>query len=54
MGPNGSRSKLTYHVDMIYTRWIGSRFTFVYKGVFVIMQGSTIDSEQGLWICLID
>ena len=41
MGPNGSRFKLIYHVGMGYEGWIDYRFTFVHKGVLIIMQDCT-------------
>ena len=37
MGPSGPRSKLIYHVDTSYKGRIGSKFTFVHKGILVIM-----------------
>ena len=37
MGPNGPRSKLIYLVGTNYEGQISSRFTFVHKGVLVIM-----------------
>ena len=54
MGPNGPRSKLIDIIDMDYEGQIGSRFTFVHKGILVIMQGCTKVSEQGLQIGLHD
>ena len=54
MGPNDPHFKLIYLVDMDYEGRIGSKFTFMHKGVLVIMQGCTRISEQGLWIRLID
>ena len=45
MGPNGPRSKLIFFDDMIYEGWMGFQFTFMYKGVLVIMQGCTRISE---------
>ena len=48
MGPSGPRSKLIYLVGMDYEGWISSRFTFVHKGVLVIMQNCIGLSEQGL------
>ena len=54
MGPNGPCSKLIYHDDTVYEVVIGSRFTLMHKGVFLIMQGCTNDSKQGLQIGLID
>ena len=54
MCPNGPRSKLIYLVGMGYEGQIGSRFTFVHKGVLVIMQDCIGVSEQGIWIGLID
>ena len=54
MGPNGPHSKLIYLVGIGYESWIDSRFTFVHKGILVIMQGCTTVSEQGLYIGLND
>ena len=45
MGPIGPRSKLIYLVGMSYEGQIGSRFTFVHKGVLIIMQGCIGVSE---------
>ena len=53
MGPNGPRFELIYLVGMDEGQ-IGSRFTFMHKGVLVIMKGYIEVSEQGLWIGLID
>ena len=39
---------------MGYEGRIGSKFTFVHKGILVIMQGCIGVSEQGLWIGLMD
>ena len=39
MGPSGPCFELMYLVVMGYEGRIGSRFTFMYKGVLVIMQG---------------
>ena len=47
ISPNGPCYKLIYLVGTNYEGWIGFRFTFVRKGVLVIMQGC-------LWIGLID
>ena len=54
MGPNGPCSELIYLVGIGYEGQIDSRFTFVHKGVLVIMQVCTGISEQGLWIGLLD
>ena len=54
MGPNGLCSKLIYLVGIDYEGRIDSRFTFVHKGILVIMQDCTGVSEQGLQIELID
>ena len=54
MGHIGPHSKLIYLIGMGCEGQIGSRFTFVHKGVLVIMQGYIGVSEQGLWIGLID
>ena len=48
MGPSGPYSKLIYHDSKIYKGWIDSKFTFLHKGVLVIMQGCIGDSEQSL------
>ena len=48
MGPNGPHFELIYLVDTDYEGQIGSKFTFVHKGVLVTMQGYTWESEQGL------
>ena len=37
MGPSGPRSELIYLVGMGYEGWIDFRFTFVHKGILVIM-----------------
>ena len=54
MGHIGPHSELIYLIGMGYEGQIGSRFTFVRKGVLVIMQGYIEVSERGLWIELID
>ena len=54
MGPSGSHLELIYLVGMDCDDRIGSRFTFVHKGVLVFMRGGTKVSEQSLWIGLID
>ena len=54
MGPNSPCFKLIYHDYTVYKNWIDFRFTLVHKGIMVIMQGCLRDSEQGLWIGLID
>ena len=46
IGPNGPRYELIYLVGMGNEGWIDSRFTFVHKGVLVIMQGYIRISEQ--------
>ena len=43
-----------YYVDTTYEGWIDCKFTLVHKSFCVIMQGCIKDSEQGLWIGLID
>ena len=48
MGPNGPRFKLIYLISMGYEGWISSKFTFVHKGVLIIMQGCIGVSERGL------
>ena len=55
MGPSGPRFELIYLIGMSYEGdQIDFRFTFLHKGLLVIMQGCTRVSEQGLWIGLID
>ena len=54
ISPNGPRYERIYLVGMGNEGWIDSRFTFVDKGILVIMQGYIGVSEQGLWIRLID
>ena len=48
MGPNGPHSKLIYLVGMGYEDRIGSKFTFVHRGVLVITHSYIGVSEQGL------
>ena len=48
MGLSGPCSKLLYLVDTGYEGRIGSRFTFVHKGVLVTMQDCIGVSEQGV------
>ena len=54
IGPNGPHFELIYLVGMGYEGQIGFKFTFVHKGILVIMQGWIGVSEQGIWIRLID
>ena len=54
MGPSGPCFELIYLVGMDFKGWIGSKFTYVHKGILVIMQGCTTVSEQGLYIGLND
>ena len=54
MGPSGPRFELIFLVGMGYEGRIGSKFTFVHKGVLVITQGCIGNSEQVLQIWLID
>ena len=54
IGSSGPRFELIYFVGTDYEGWIDFRFTFVYKGILVIMQGCIGVSEQGLRIGLID
>ena len=51
MGPSDPRSKLIYLVDMDYEGQIGFRFTFVHKGVLVIIQGCIGDYylKSSIW-----
>ena len=39
MGPTSPRFELIYLVGIGYEGRIGSRFTFVHKGILIIMQG---------------
>ena len=48
MDPSGPRFELIYLIDTSYEGRIDSRFTFMHKGVLVIMQGYAGISEQGL------
>ena len=48
MGPNGPCSKHIYLVNTYYEGRISSSFTFVYKGILIIMQDCTGISEQSL------
>ena len=54
MGPSSPYFKLIYLVGMNYEVWIDSKFTFVHKGILLIMQGCSRVSEQSLWIRLND
>ena len=48
MGPNGLCSELIYLIGTDYEDRIGFRFTFVHKGILVIMQDCIGVSEQNL------
>ena len=50
MGPSGPYFELIYHDSKIYEGWIGSKFTFLHKGVLGITQGCIGDHEQSLKI----
>ena len=54
MGSSGPYYELINLVGMGYEGQIDSRFTFVHKGILVIMQVCTRVSEQSLWIGLLD
>ena len=54
MDSYGSHSELIFLDDTIYEGWMDFQFTFVYKGVLVIMEGCTGISEWYIWIQLID
>ena len=54
MGPSGPRSEFIYLVGTDYEGRIGSRFTFVHKGVLVTMQDCIGVSEQGVLIGIIN
>ena len=42
MGLSDPRSKIIYLVSTDYEGWIGSRFTFIHKGILVITQGCKV------------
>ena len=48
MGPNGPRFELIYHDDTVYEGQNDSWFILVHKGVLVITQACTKDSEKVL------
>ena len=48
MGPSGPRSNIIYLIDTGYEGRTSSRFTFVHKGILVIMQVYIDVSDQGL------
>ena len=54
MGPSGPHYELIFLNGVVYEGWMGFQFTFVYKGVLVIMQCCIGMSEQHLWIGLIE
>ena len=54
MGPSDLHSKHIYFVSIGYEGQIGSRFTFMHKGILVITRCHIRVSEQDLWIELID
>ena len=54
MGPSGPYFEHIHLVGMDYEGQIGSKFTFVHKGILVIMQGCTRVNKQCLQIWLID
>ena len=54
MGLSGPYSDFIYLVGTDYEGQIGSRFTFVHKGVLVTMQDCIGVSEQGVWIGIIN
>ena len=54
MGPRSLCSELIYLINISYEGRIDFKFTFVHKGILVIMQGWIGVSEQGIWIRLID
>ena len=47
-------SSSIYLDGTIYKDWINSKFTLVHKSILVITQSCTRNSEQGIWIRLID
>ena len=52
--PMGPSSEFIYLVGTNYEGRIGSRFTFMHKGVLVTMQDCIGVSEQGVWIGIIN
>ena len=54
MGSNSPRFELIYHYGTIYEGLIDYRFTHMYKGVLIIIQGCTKNSKQVFYIGLID
>ena len=48
MGLNHPCSKLIYLIGMGYEDQIGSKFTFMYKGILIITQDCIGVGEQGL------
>ena len=47
MGSSGPRFELIYLVSMGYESRISFRYTFMHKGILVIIQDCTRVSEQG-------
>ena len=47
MGLNGPCFELIFHDNIAYESWIDYKFTFMHKGVLVIMQSCIGDNEQG-------
>ena len=45
MCPSGPHSELIFLDDMIYDGWMGFQFIFMHKGVLVIMEDCTRNSE---------
>ena len=54
MSPNDPHFELIFFDDIVYEDWMSFQFTFVHKGVLVIVQGCTRISKWYLWIGLID
>ena len=54
MGSSSPHYELIYLVGTGYEGWTGFRFTFVHKGILLIMQDYTRVSEQTLWIGLLN
>ena len=54
MGSSSPQSKLLFLDGTVYEGWMGFQFTFVHKGILVIMLGCIGISEWHIWIELID
>ena len=54
MGLSGPHSELIFLDDTVYEGWMSFQFTFVHKGIFVIVQGCIGMSEWYLYTQLTD